>query len=69
MKQSTDKQRSDAILNYFHAHPFIAPSKVAKSVGYDPAALSRLINRTGRLTNIPLQYINPIEAILKKYGY
>jgi len=61
--------RSEAILDYFRSHPYITPSKVAKAVGYDFGSLSKLINKTGRLTAIPSQYLEPLQNILKDYGF
>ena len=66
---TTDKMRSDAILNYFRTHPFVGPSLVAKAIGYDAGSLSKLINQTGRLKNIPLAHLESFESVLKDYGY
>lgn len=62
-------RRSEAILEYFRSHPFISPSAVANHIGYDQAALSRLINKTGRLVAIPAKHLDAFEGVLKDYGF
>lgn len=66
---STNIERSEAILDFFRTHPFISCSAVANSVGYDHSALSKLVNKTGRLVSIPSKYLNSFESVLKEYGF